>query len=208
MLLAPSEPLNRLILGAVDRAQRRYGVEVHAFVFLSNHYHVLISVRDVEQMSRFVGYFEAKIAKEVARLTQWCLAEASRDRASHRAAQALEALASSLVSLCLEGGPARAQGGLRALSGRVSYGGRGPAPWRSDGTVPRRLLPATQAIRRRRLARPPQRRVRNVCAQAPRSSALTTRRRHPDRPAARSQTTRRKILVASLKAPCRHPRHG
>ena len=71
MLLAPSEPLNRLILGAVGRAQRRYGVEVHAFVFLSNHYHMLISVRDVHQMARFVGYFEAKIAKEVARLTHW-----------------------------------------------------------------------------------------------------------------------------------------
>ncbi len=71
MLLAPSEPLNRLVLGAIGRAQRRYGVEVHAFVFLSNHYHMLISVRDVHQMARFVGYFEAKIAKEVARLTQW-----------------------------------------------------------------------------------------------------------------------------------------
>ena len=71
MLLAPSKRLNRIVLGAIGRAQRRYGVEIHAFVFLSNHYHMLVTVRDVQQMSRFVGYFEAKIAKEVARLAHW-----------------------------------------------------------------------------------------------------------------------------------------
>ena len=58
-------------MGALGRAQRRYGVEIHAFVFLSNHYHLLITVADVKQMARFVGYFEAKLAKEVARSTGW-----------------------------------------------------------------------------------------------------------------------------------------
>lgn len=70
-LLAPSKRFRAITLGALGRAQRRYGVEIHAFVFLSNHYHLLITVRDVEQMARFVGYFESKLAKEVARRTGW-----------------------------------------------------------------------------------------------------------------------------------------
>ena len=70
-LLAPSKRMREITLGALGRAQRRYGVKIHAFVFLSNHYHLLISVCDALQMARFVGYFEAKLAKEVARRTNW-----------------------------------------------------------------------------------------------------------------------------------------
>ena len=70
-LLAPSKKLREITLGALGRAQRRYGVEIHAFVFLSNHYHLLATFRDVVQMSRFVGYLESKLAKEVARRTGW-----------------------------------------------------------------------------------------------------------------------------------------
>ena len=36
-------------LGVLARAARRYEVEVHAHVFLSNHYHLLVSVADVQQ---------------------------------------------------------------------------------------------------------------------------------------------------------------
>ena len=71
MLLRSTKKFRAIILGALGRAQRRYDVEIHAFVFLGNHYHLLISVRDAKQMAAFVGYFEAKIAKEVARMTNW-----------------------------------------------------------------------------------------------------------------------------------------
>lgn len=71
MLMAPSKQLRKITLGALGRAQRRYGVEIHAFVFLSNHYHLLVSVEDVRQLSAFVGYFESKLAKEIGRLTGW-----------------------------------------------------------------------------------------------------------------------------------------
>ncbi len=70
-LLKPSRRLREITLGALGRAQRRYGVEIHAFVFLSNHYHLLVSVDDIQQLARFVGYFESKLAKEVGRLTGW-----------------------------------------------------------------------------------------------------------------------------------------
>ena len=70
-LLKPSKKLREITLGALGRAQRRYGVTIHAIVFLSNHYHLLISVRDVQQMASFVGYFESKLAREIGRLTGW-----------------------------------------------------------------------------------------------------------------------------------------
>ena len=38
LLLKPSKRLREITLGVLGRAQRRYGVEIHAFVFLSNHY--------------------------------------------------------------------------------------------------------------------------------------------------------------------------
>ena len=63
MLLKPTKRFRDITLGALGRAQRRYGVEIHAFVFLSNHYHLLISVSDAQQMARFVGYVESKLAK-------------------------------------------------------------------------------------------------------------------------------------------------
>jgi REP element-mobilizing transposase RayT len=70
-LLKPNRRLREITLGALARAQQRYGVAIHAFVFLSNHYHLLISVTDARQMAAFVGYFESKLAKEVGRLTGW-----------------------------------------------------------------------------------------------------------------------------------------
>ena len=71
MLMRPTKRLREITLGALGRAQRRYGVEIHAFVFLSNHYHLLVSVEDVQQLSAFVGYFESKLAKEIGRSTGW-----------------------------------------------------------------------------------------------------------------------------------------
>jgi REP element-mobilizing transposase RayT len=71
LLMTPNKKLREITLGALGRAQRRYGVVIHAFVFLSNHYHLLVSVDSAEQLSAFVGYFEAKLAKEIGRLTDW-----------------------------------------------------------------------------------------------------------------------------------------
>lgn len=70
-LLRPSSESNDLILGVLGRAQTKYNVAVHAFSFLSNHYHTLISVRSVQQMSRFVGFLNGNLAKELGRLHGW-----------------------------------------------------------------------------------------------------------------------------------------
>jgi len=38
LLLRPSANLNRIVLGILGRAQRLYGLRIHACVFMSNHY--------------------------------------------------------------------------------------------------------------------------------------------------------------------------
>ena len=71
LLLRPSPGLNEIILGVLGRAQRLYKVGVCGFAFLSNHYHLILRVRDAEQLSDFMGYFNSNLAREVARLTGW-----------------------------------------------------------------------------------------------------------------------------------------
>jgi len=70
-LLRPGTELNAVIIGAIARAQRKYKVAVHGYVFLSNHYHLIVTVRSARQLARFVGYFQSKVAKEVCRLHDW-----------------------------------------------------------------------------------------------------------------------------------------
>jgi hypothetical protein len=70
-LLRPSEDLNTIIVGALGRAQRLYGLRIIAYVFLSNHFHALAIADDAQQLSSFIGYVEAKIAKEAGRLHNW-----------------------------------------------------------------------------------------------------------------------------------------
>lgn len=71
LLLRPSPELNSLIRGVLGRSQRLYGVEIHDYIFMSNHYHLLLSVRSALQLARFMAYFNGNLAKEVARLTGW-----------------------------------------------------------------------------------------------------------------------------------------
>jgi len=70
-LLRPSQQLNERLIGILGRAQRLYGVELHAFVVLSNHYHLLLTVKSALQMARFMAYFQGNLAKEAGRLHKW-----------------------------------------------------------------------------------------------------------------------------------------
>jgi REP element-mobilizing transposase RayT len=71
LLLAPSPALNQIILGVLGRAQRLYGVRVHAYSFASNHYHLLLTVDSACQLAEFMGHFNSKLGREVGRLTGW-----------------------------------------------------------------------------------------------------------------------------------------
>ena len=70
-LLRPDPELDDILLGVLGRAQRLYPVEICGFAFLSSHYHLLLRVQDVKQMSEFMWYFQTNSAREVGRLRDW-----------------------------------------------------------------------------------------------------------------------------------------
>ena len=70
-LLSPTDDLRPIVLGILARAQRLYSVDVHAFVFLSNHYHLLLSVENARQLSCFMNYLNSNLAREAGRLHGW-----------------------------------------------------------------------------------------------------------------------------------------
>jgi REP element-mobilizing transposase RayT len=71
MLLRPSAGMNDVIRGVLARAARRAGLAVHAPVFLSNHYHLLVSVSDAQQLAEFMNYLNSNLAREAGRLVRW-----------------------------------------------------------------------------------------------------------------------------------------
>jgi REP element-mobilizing transposase RayT len=70
-LLRPSAILLAVTLGILARAARLFGVAVHAYTFLSNHYHLLVSVADVQQLASFMNYLNSNLAREAGRLVRW-----------------------------------------------------------------------------------------------------------------------------------------
>jgi REP element-mobilizing transposase RayT len=70
-LLRPSRHLNELIAGVLGRALGRYPVGLHGLVFLSNHYHLLLSIPDARSLASFMNYFNSNVAREAGRLAHW-----------------------------------------------------------------------------------------------------------------------------------------
>ena len=70
-LLLPSTLVNATLLGVLARAQARYGIEICAFAFLSNHFHLLLVVHSTRQLSRFMRYLNSNIARKIGRIYGW-----------------------------------------------------------------------------------------------------------------------------------------
>jgi len=70
-LLRPSRELCEITLGILGRATERYDVDICAYVFLSNHSHLLLSPADAQQQALFMGYLNGNLAKEAGRLHDW-----------------------------------------------------------------------------------------------------------------------------------------
>ena len=68
LLMRPSPLLCEIIIGILGRAQALYGLEIHAFVFMSNHYHLLCSPMDPEQLARAMCFINSNLAREAGRL--------------------------------------------------------------------------------------------------------------------------------------------
>lgn len=62
----------RLIFeGILARAQTRYRMEVCDFVFLSNHYHLLLIPRSAKQLASFMNFVNSNLAREAGRANGW-----------------------------------------------------------------------------------------------------------------------------------------
>lgn len=70
-LLRPSPRLNEIVIGILGRAQHATGIKICAFVYLSNHCHLLLRPVDAEQLADFMRYVNSNVAREVGRLHSW-----------------------------------------------------------------------------------------------------------------------------------------
>jgi len=71
LLLKPSEDLQAITIGILARAKRKYGVQIHSFVCLSTHMHLLLTVQNAHQLARFMCYVNSNLAREAGRLYDW-----------------------------------------------------------------------------------------------------------------------------------------
>lgn len=71
LLLRPDHATCDLIKGVLGRAQALYEMRIVAFVFLSNHFHLLLLPDSTQQMASFMGYLASNVAREVGRIRDW-----------------------------------------------------------------------------------------------------------------------------------------
>jgi REP element-mobilizing transposase RayT len=70
--LRPSAIVNEIFLFVLAVAARRFGVEVHAFCVMSNHYHLLVTDRRA-RLPAFVQHLNGFVARAMnASLGRWC----------------------------------------------------------------------------------------------------------------------------------------
>jgi len=48
-----------------------FEMKICALIFTSSHYHMLIWVKDAEQLASFMGYVNSNLVREAGRLVQW-----------------------------------------------------------------------------------------------------------------------------------------
>lgn len=70
-LLRPSRAVNDLVVGVIGRAQRKYGMRIHALSVLSNHARGLLTPDSPQQLAAFMSYVGGNIAREIGRLHDW-----------------------------------------------------------------------------------------------------------------------------------------
>jgi REP element-mobilizing transposase RayT len=70
-LMAPSDKTNELLGGILARAVRQCEVELFAYVFTSNHFHIMVRAPSPVAMSKFMQRLQSNIAIKVGRLVGW-----------------------------------------------------------------------------------------------------------------------------------------
>ena len=71
LLLRPSAAVNDLVAGVIGRAQKKYGMRIHALAVLSNHWQGILSPDSPQQLAAFMNHVCGNIAREIGRLHEW-----------------------------------------------------------------------------------------------------------------------------------------
>ena len=67
LLMNPTPEVRDAILGVLGLALLLFpSIELHGFIFLSNHYHLLLTAHDPETLSRFMCFLNGNIARKVS----------------------------------------------------------------------------------------------------------------------------------------------
>lgn len=67
MFMVPTPEVTEAILGVLGFALFLFpSIELHSFIFLSNHYHILLTAHDPETLSRFLCFLNGNIARKVS----------------------------------------------------------------------------------------------------------------------------------------------
>jgi REP element-mobilizing transposase RayT len=64
-LLRPSKLINWLILSVLARALSLFEIQLHGFVFMSNHVHLLLSAANANLISRFLSHLKGNLARGI-----------------------------------------------------------------------------------------------------------------------------------------------
>jgi REP element-mobilizing transposase RayT len=71
-LMAPTPAVVRTIGGILAKATHKYShVRLHDAVFMSNHYHLIISAAKPEQIPRFMAWLSREISVRIGHLVSW-----------------------------------------------------------------------------------------------------------------------------------------
>ncbi len=70
-LLAPSSELRENLLGIIGRAQRLTGARIYLPDYQANHHHMLLGVRNAEQMAEFMYHVQHKTSVELRITRGW-----------------------------------------------------------------------------------------------------------------------------------------
>jgi len=71
LLLPPTRQFARIVVGVLARAQELYPVLIHSVVMISNHWHLILTPENREQLADFMEYVNGNVAREACRLVDW-----------------------------------------------------------------------------------------------------------------------------------------
>ena len=71
--LKPTRQVRAITKGVLAYSLEKYldNIQLHHYVFLSNHFHLLLSAKSSQDLAEFMCFFKGNLARELARIHDW-----------------------------------------------------------------------------------------------------------------------------------------